>query len=1676
MNIPSKNIKKNKNGTSVKNIIPVLMKTHAFLIAIFTFLVVSASFATDYHISNEKGNDSRSFSQAQNPETPWKSIEKLNAVFSSLQPGDKVLFRRGETYFGTIVMSNSGTASNPIKIGAYGNGANPIITGLVDLSSWTSIGNGIYEAGHSQLKSRPTTLVTFNDKDKEMGRYPNADSNNKGYLTYESTSWNSITDNELGSWPNWTGAEVVIRKIYWILDRHKITSHSGNTIKYASNSETSYQPKAEFGYFIQNHMRTLDQLGEWYYDTGSAKLNVFFGSESPSSHSVKIAALDILLTQESRVDNVVIENLHFKGANKNAIHLSTGKNVTISNSKVELVGENGIYAEGNYQLRLEGNEVVDVHNSGVELKSCDDAVIRNNRIQNIHLYPGMGKSGDGNGFGIFSPNDNNLIEGNQIINSGYVGIRFGGNNSTVKNNFINHFNKTKNDGGGIYVYTGSSNQTYYNRKVIGNIILNGHGVIEGTNIRSALAKPQSEGIYLDDNTSGVEVAYNTIANISSKGIYLHNARQNHIHHNTIYNSTYQLFFRNDDMGADIRNNIIENNLFFSQNGGQNNLNLSSIKNDLGQMGSFTNNVYASPLTDNYRIINKYNMGTSYEVSKILDLDGWKAVYGMDAGSKIHPVTIPSYEVNGVIGENKYDNEGFDKDADYVTVKNGKTSWASNSKLDGGALRVTGSGTFEINVSAGKVVEGTNYLIRFSGIGNKDFAGKAYFRQKYSPWRTISAVNTVEFSSERNEYEILLSPVVTSSETVLMFKFENVGYADFQMDNLSVYEADLKVTNPDDKIFFAYNEGHSKKSVSLPGEYVDMNNNSYSGSIELEPFRSVILIKTSEEKISQPEPIQQARVIIPEYGSGMIEGDDVPITLNVDEGRDLEVEKVNYFYDETLISTETETPLACTWENVPFGSHYIYAEAVDVYGRTVFSDSVALEVEKENVMPIITLTQPLENSEINTGESMVVTGSAIDVDGEVARVDLLVNGNSFASSSVFPFEFTWTSTQEGAFTLALKALDNENGEGLSDEVVVTVSAKEEVTETAPPAEETIENPSDEMDGAFSLFVNLGTQMEVVYDGTDFEGEQAVNSHISGKTYTYSNTSFQEPLFQTERNGEEFTLEVPVPNGTYTVKTFHNELYFGQAGASAKQGRRVFDILLEGIPVKENLDLFVENNNQPLVLTFEAIVVTDGNLKLGMSASTNRASISGLAIFSERNSSIPTSEYEEKPLIESVELDPFMRLKTGYYKNVQYEGEEFIADYNLGYFSTSSTYTNTDASSELLFQKERNGEVLNYSIPVPNGSYTIKTYHNELYHDHRGPDAKAGNRVFDISLEDKLVKDDFDIFVENNNEPTILTFENVLVNDGVLNLGMVASTNRASISALAIFTETSVIVENTGTDHVFFLNTGGKTDEDINGDLYIAEENTEAFYNQTSSRYENSSASEENLFQTERNADNLNYAIPVPNGTYTVLTMHNELWFGYGGPYARAGRRVFDMVLEGQMVKEGFDLYVENGNAPTLLAFENITVTDGILNLELTAKENRASISGIAIIGEGAKNAINGSTLRGYREMFSRGYKEMFGRGYKEMDLYVENAEQNDMQVFPNPAKDKASLVLGQEIGQGRVLIHNMNGQLVGQFELDWIRTSGNQFTIPLDNLSQGMYLISVSNDQTIVDKQRLIVNP
>src|SRR5215467_8623792 len=103
------------------------------------FVTVNAG-ATNYYFSSSSGDDSRTSSEAQNSATPWQTIGKLNSIFSTLQPGDIIYFKRGDVFYGSIIPNKSGSSGLPITFDAYGTGSKPIITGFTSIGSWTSIG------------------------------------------------------------------------------------------------------------------------------------------------------------------------------------------------------------------------------------------------------------------------------------------------------------------------------------------------------------------------------------------------------------------------------------------------------------------------------------------------------------------------------------------------------------------------------------------------------------------------------------------------------------------------------------------------------------------------------------------------------------------------------------------------------------------------------------------------------------------------------------------------------------------------------------------------------------------------------------------------------------------------------------------------------------------------------------------------------------------------------------------------------------------------------------------------------------------------------------------------------------------------------------------------------------------------------------------------------------------------------------------------------------------------------------------------------------------------------------------------------------------------------------------------------------------------------------------------
>ncbi len=594
--------------------------------------------ATNYYFSSSQGNDSRSSSQAQNSSTPWKSIDKLNSIASSLKSGDQILFKSGDTFYGSISTKKSGSSSSPITYSSYGSGSKPVITGFVTVSSWTSKGNGIYESNTLSTGSKVNSVV-INGKMYAMGRYPNANSSNNGYLTFESHGSRYIKDNNSSLSSGWNGAQLVVRTNRYTIERSTITSVSGSTISYSPSFTVGLTDK--FGYFVQNSIKALDQFGEWYYNPSTKKIDVYFGSSSPNSNTVQVSGKDVLFSIED--SHIVLDGLAIRGANTYGISgtQSGVSDLQVTNCSIDFSGIVGISLANRHDFVMDNTSITYSNSVGVSLfYKNSNPVIKNSTIQNSGTFQGMLQPDEGNKWatGIYS-NEGLTATNNQVINSGYIGINFAGSNNLIKNNYVDTFCNVLDDGGGIYTvnYTssGKTPKTMLNRSIISNIVLHGMGAKEGAYTSISDYYP-SEGIYMDDNSMNVQVLNNTVAYCSDGGIYVHNTKNYTLTGNVFYNNRVrQIGLQDDNKGDEITGGLIRRNQLFSQLSSQDILQLSSSKNNMSNFGSFDSNYYCRPSDENNIINTNWfgNRTTQYNLS------GWQSSMRKDLHTKKTPIAV-----------------------------------------------------------------------------------------------------------------------------------------------------------------------------------------------------------------------------------------------------------------------------------------------------------------------------------------------------------------------------------------------------------------------------------------------------------------------------------------------------------------------------------------------------------------------------------------------------------------------------------------------------------------------------------------------------------------------------------------------------------------------------------------------------------------------------------------------------------------------------------------------------------------------------------------------------------------------------------------------------------------------------------------------------------------------------
>ena len=87
--------------------------------------------------------------------SPWKTVNALDT--HTFGPGAQILFKRGDTFPNSCTLTGSGSAAEPIIVGAYGTGEKPLLTGY-----WNQQHIFRLSSGNEYIEFRDLQLSNFN--------------------------------------------------------------------------------------------------------------------------------------------------------------------------------------------------------------------------------------------------------------------------------------------------------------------------------------------------------------------------------------------------------------------------------------------------------------------------------------------------------------------------------------------------------------------------------------------------------------------------------------------------------------------------------------------------------------------------------------------------------------------------------------------------------------------------------------------------------------------------------------------------------------------------------------------------------------------------------------------------------------------------------------------------------------------------------------------------------------------------------------------------------------------------------------------------------------------------------------------------------------------------------------------------------------------------------------------------------------------------------------------------------------------------------------------------------------------------------------------------------------------------------------------------------------------------
>ena len=482
----------------------------------------------------------------ENPGTKEKPLATLEAARDAARnlPGTKTIFVRGGTYelarTLTLDARDSGATWR-----AYAN-EKPLVIGGRQISDFTAYKGNILKA--SGIKGVYFRQLFFDGRRQTLARYPNYDEKNPyggGWAYVDGKSVPMYKDipgenkhtlqfkpSDARQWAHPEEGEVFIYARYnWWNNITRIKSVDAGSHTMTLAGDCSYAIRPFDRYYVQNQFEELDAPGEWYLDKRDWTL--YFWPPTPlAGKPVLVPTMRTMLEIGSGAKDVVFRGFTFECCEGNAISLKNTTNCLIAASTIRNVGDyhgSGVSIGGGIRNGVVGCDIHDTGSDGISIGGGDRITLTpaenyadNNYIHHVGVFfkQGVGVSLTGCG---------NRASHNLIHDGPRFGIQFAGNNLVMEYNHIRHMDLETDDTGAIY--TGGRDWIGSRGSIIRYNYI--HDMISyGHDDKSTRCPPDfAWGIYLDDNTGGVDVIGNIVARCSRACIHLHNGRDNFIDNN-----------------------------------------------------------------------------------------------------------------------------------------------------------------------------------------------------------------------------------------------------------------------------------------------------------------------------------------------------------------------------------------------------------------------------------------------------------------------------------------------------------------------------------------------------------------------------------------------------------------------------------------------------------------------------------------------------------------------------------------------------------------------------------------------------------------------------------------------------------------------------------------------------------------------------------------------------------------------------------------------------------------------------------------------------------------------------------------------------------------------------------------------------------------------------------------